>query len=201
MSVTPAVIVEAKDRKLFITMNRPEALNAQNDEMRTQLAEAVARLEADDDLLVAILYGVGGRAFSAGADLKERHFAPVGPIVPEHSRSRWVHFEALRWASKPIIAAIDGWCVGGGLEVANYCDIRIATETSRFGMPEPRTIGATGGPALHQMPRVVPMGEALLMQLTSQPISARRAYEIGLVQRLCPTSTRCSPRRTPSPTR
>jgi enoyl-CoA hydratase/carnithine racemase len=183
----PAVVTEVRDHKLYITLNRPDALNAQNQVLRDGIVEAVQRLENDPDLLVAILYGTGGRAFSAGADLKEPR--PAGPArhpVPEHQRVQWIHFEAVRWASKPIIAAIDGYCLGGGLELANYCDIRVATESSRFGQPEPRTVGGTAGPALHQLVRTIPIGEALLMQLTSQPLDARRAYEIGLVQRLCP---------------
>lgn len=186
MSENPAVVLEANDQKLYIALNRPEVLNAQNDEMRELLVEAIERLESDPTLLVGIVHGVGGRAFSAGADLQERPTAPARPIEPEHRRSMWRHFEAFRWATKPIIAAIDGYCLGGGLELANYCDVRIATESSRFGQPEPRTVGGTAGPALHQLSRSMPIGEALLMQLTSQPMSARRAYEIGLVQRLCP---------------
>jgi enoyl-CoA hydratase/carnithine racemase len=183
----PPVLVEARGRKLYVTLNRPEALNAQNQALRQGLTEAIQRLEDDPDLLVGILYGSGGRAFSAGADLKERQ--PPSPRVhplPEHRRDQWIHFEVVRWASKPIIAAIDGYCLGGGLELANYCDIRIATEGSRFGQPEPRTVGGTAGPALHQLVRTVPIGEALLMQLTSQPMTARRAYEVGLIQRICP---------------
>lgn len=184
----PAVLVEEQNQKLYVTLNRPEALNAQNEEMRDLLVEAIDRLEDDPDLLVAIIHGAGGRAFSAGADLKEvsaqaAERQRTRPL-PEPHRHQWRHFEAFRWASKPLIAAIDGHCVGGGLELANYCDIRLATVGSRFGQPEPRTIGGTGGPALHQLPRTVPIGESLLMQLTSQPMDARRAYELGLVQRL-----------------
>jgi enoyl-CoA hydratase/carnithine racemase len=187
MNDAAPVLAEARDHKLYITLNRPEALNAQNQALREALADAIRRLEDDPDLLVGILGGAGGRAFSAGADLKERRSESTNRYpMPEHRRQEWVHFEAVRWASKPLIAAIDGHCVGGGLELANYCDVRIATEASRFGQPEPRTIGGTAGPALHQLVRTIPLGEALLMQLTSQPMTARRAYEIGLIQRLCP---------------
>ncbi len=180
------VVVEARDHKLYMTLNRPQALNAQNQALRQALTEAIQRLDDDPNLLVGIICGSGGRAFSAGADLKERQDTSSNHPVPEHQRRQWIHFEAVRWASKPLIAAIDGHCLGGGLELANYCDIRIATEASSFGQPEPRTIGGTGGPALHQLVRTIPIGEALLMHLTSQPIPARRAYEIGLIQRLCP---------------
>ena len=181
------VLVEARDHKLYITLNRPEALNAQNQPLREALVAAIERLEGDPDLLVGIIYGAGGRAFSAGADLKEVRSASGSrrPLPEQHDR-QWVHFEAVRWASKPLIAAIDGYCLGGGLELANYCDVRIATEGSRFGQPEPRTVGGPAGPALHQIVRTIPVGEALLMQLTSQPMEAQRAYEIGLIQRLCP---------------
>ena len=181
------VLVEARDHKLYVTLNRPEALNAQNQPLREALVAAIERLDDDADLLVGIISGAGGRAFSAGADLKEvRSASESRHPVPESHRRQWVHFEAVRWASKPLIAAIDGYCLGGGLELANYCDIRIATEASRFGQPEPRTVGGTAGPALHQIVRTIPIGEALLMQLTSQPMEAKRAYQIGLIQRLCP---------------
>lgn len=189
------VLVTAQGGKLYIALNRPEVLNAQNLLLREMVADAVARLDSDPDLRVAIISGVGGRAFSAGADLKDVEAprstrdgsrAPGVPRpIPGQRRPNWVHFEALRWAAKPVIAAIDGYCLGGGLELANYCDIRIATRQSTFGQPEPRNIGATGGPALHQLSRTIPLGEALLMHLTGQPITAQRAYEIGLIQRLC----------------
>ena len=196
----PPVLVERRDRKLYVRYNRPKSLNAQNQPMRDIVTAAIAELEGDPELRVGIITGVGGRAFSAGADLREvardadeggRRAAAAassaGPrTVPEYRRPNWNHFEAARWASKPLIAAIDGYCLGGGLEFANYCDVRIATEASTFGQPEPRTVGGTAGPALHQLIRALPMGEALMMQLTSQPMSASRAYELGLIQRLCP---------------
>lgn len=186
MSGNPAVVVDVRDHKIYIGLNRPEAMNAQNEEMRGLLVDAVERMESDPDVLVGILYGVGGRAFSAGADLKEFQPGSPGRMSPEGHRFGWRHFEAFRWASKPLIASIDGHCLGGGLELANYCDIRIATERSTFGQPEPRTVGGPAGPGLHQLAKLIPLGEALLLQLTSRPMTAQRAYEIGLIQRLCP---------------
>jgi enoyl-CoA hydratase len=146
------------------------------------------------------VYGAGGRAFSAGADMSE--FGPVREAEaaraaadglpprlfppPEHQRISWRHFEAFRWCSKPLIAAIDGYCVGGGLELANYCDLRLATVTSLFGQPEARTTGGGVRPATHQLVRSIPVGEALRILLTARPITAQRAYEIGLIQQVCP---------------
>jgi dehydration protein DpgD len=194
-----AVLIEARNHKLYITLNRPQALNAQNEEMRSLLVEAIERLESTSELLVGIVSGVGERAFSAGADLKEVSSGEgdaLGkqtafgsrPPQAQHRRPQWRHFEAFRWASKPLIAAIDGYCLGGGLELANYCDVRIATEAARFGQPEARTARSAPGPGLHQLARAVPLGEALLILLTSQPMTAQRAHEIGLVQRLVPNA-------------
>jgi enoyl-CoA hydratase/carnithine racemase len=185
------VLVERRDRVLWLTLNRPDVLNAQNQAMRDQLWDAIELLEGDDDLALAIVTGAGGRAFSAGADIKEgrasRERDPgPRPPVPVSQRAAWRHFEAFRRATKPTIAAIDGFALGGGLELAMYCDVRLCTEASLLGQPEPRTVRGPAGPALHLLSRLVPMGEALAMQLTSQPVTGRRAYEIGLVQRLLP---------------
>jgi enoyl-CoA hydratase/carnithine racemase len=174
-----AVLVEARDRKMFITLNRPEVLNAQNDALRIGLVDALDRFEADPDLGVALLFG-NGRAFSAGADLKEVKSEAEG------YRSSNVHFDRLDSCLKPVIACIHGYAVGGGLEVALCCDIRIATEDALLGTPEPRTIRGAPAIAVHRLARMIPMGEALKLMLTSQPITGRRAYDIGLVQELAP---------------
>ena len=151
MSDNLPVVVETRNRKIYIGLNRPEVMNAQNDEMRGLLVDAVERMESDPEVLVGIVHGIGGRAFSSGADLKQIGPGSPGRLRPEGQRPVWRHFEALRWASKPVIAAIDGYCLGGGLELANYCDIRIATERSTFGQPEPRTVGGPAGPGLQQL--------------------------------------------------
>lgn len=182
----PAVLVDRKGSTMTITLNRPQALNAQNQPLRIGLVEAIAQYEADDSLIAAILVGAGGRAFSAGADIKEMNEPSDDPrpvtTFPVSQRENFIHFQALRHAEKPLIAAIDGHAVGGGLEIALYCDVRVCTEQSTFGLPEPRTVGATAGPGLHLLSRSIPFGEAMLMHLTSRPITARRAYEVGLVQ-------------------
>lgn len=191
MSDAEPLIVERRGPKLWLTMNRPEALNAQNQPMRDALVDAIDQLESDPTLSLAVITGAGGKSFSVGADIKENRQPDAVPYadrvpIPVSQRVQWRHFEAFRRATKPVVAAIDGFALGGGLELAMYCDIRLCTEASRLGQPEPRTVGAPAGPALHLLSRSIPLGEALAMQLTSQPISGRRAFDIGLTQRLLP---------------
>jgi enoyl-CoA hydratase/carnithine racemase len=168
--------------KCYISLNRPKAMNALSTDLRADLVSAVHDFDSDARLFACILSGEGGRAFSAGVDLKE-----LASRDTEHgsaARSTAVSAsEALSSCRKPIIAAIDGYCLAGGFELALSCDIRIATTQSTFGLPEVRR-SLLPGPGLHQLPRVVPLGEALLMQLSGSPISAERAYQIGLIQRL-----------------
>ena len=161
-------------------------LNAINRQLEAELDAAIDAFTADDDLRVAIIVGAGGRAFSAGADLKEMaERAATGehegggafPVPTAGSR------RDIRACPKPVIAAIDGHCVAAGLELALGCDIRVATRQSSFGLPEPRR-GLIAGSGLHHLNRMIPLGEALRLQLTGGRIDAERAYQIGLVQEL-----------------
>ena len=184
-----AVKYEKRDRIAFVTLNRPEVLNALNQELFGALSEALQDATKDDDILVVIVTGEGGRAFSAGADLKEMANRDAqgptqGSTQPAAPRGM-SGFDAILNCPKPIIAAIDGYCVAGGLEVSLYCDIRIATEKSRFGLPEPRR-SLLAGPGLHNLSRMIPLGEALWIQLTGAHMTAQRAYDIGLIQALVP---------------
>ena len=169
---------EKRDRTAYITLNRPEVMNAIDIELGQAIAAAVKDAEKDDDILVLIIIGEGGKAFSAGADLKEKSRRDV-----TESTNSWQDADAN--CTKPIIAAIDGHCVGGGLELALRCDIRVATQKSTFGLPEPRR-SMLAGYGLHNLSRMIPLGEALLIQLTGSPITAERAYQIGLIQKLVP---------------
>ena len=178
---TPTIIYEKKDQVAHITLNRPDALNALNREIRVGINEAIIDFRDDPEMLVAIMTGAGGRAFSAGMDLKERARLDTegdfrGP-PPVAGGGSFIDLGVF----KPIIAAIDGFCVAGGLELSLQCDIRIATEKSEFGLPEPRW-NITAGYGLHNLSRMVPLGEALHMQLTGSRISSERAYQIGLIQ-------------------
>jgi crotonobetainyl-CoA hydratase len=166
----------------LVTIDRPEVLNALTPDGYAALHDALDRFDADDGLRVAILTGAGGRSFSVGSDLrvsaaKARAGDDEPMIVSED--------EPPPRRRKPLIAAIDGYCVGGGLEWALQADIRIATARSSFGLPEPRT-GSVAGFGLHVLARLIPPTEALYLQLTGNRIDAERAHRCCLVQELVP---------------
>jgi enoyl-CoA hydratase/carnithine racemase len=180
----PVVRYEVSDRIATITLDRPKAMNALNAEVMQGIVAAVAALEDDDDVLVGIVIGEGGRAFSAGADLKEMASSNAdGPTVRRDPRQGLRAFDALDGCSKPLIAAIDGYCLAGGFELSLMCDIRIATRASVFGLPEPRR-SLLAGPGLVNLSRMIPLGEAMRIQLTGGHVPAERAYQIGLIQGL-----------------
>jgi enoyl-CoA hydratase/carnithine racemase len=164
-----------------ITLNRPESLNAMDTATYREITEALGRLDRDPELRAAIITGAGERAFSAGADLKEMHSRPP-------DASDWRPWRAERWdlglsVSKPLIAAIDGYAVAGGLELALLCDIRLATPSSQFGAPEVKWNLLHGFGAV-RLPAVVGLGNAMMMLLTGEFIDAEEALRIGLVNRI-----------------
>ena len=185
LTPTDTLKYEIDGRKAIITLNRPEAMNALNMEIRNAIGEAIHEYEADDNLLVAIITGEGGRAFSAGADLKEMTQRDQTVGAGAAGGSGLDGFSQLRDCRKPLIAAVDGYCLAGGLEVTVYCDMVVATEQSRFGLPEPRR-SLLAGPGLHNLSRLIPYREAMLLQLTGGHMPAQRAYDVGLIQRLVP---------------
>jgi enoyl-CoA hydratase/carnithine racemase len=180
-----SLLYDTRDGKCFISLNRPEQMNALNRELGQALGEAIEEFEADDDLYVAILSGEGGRAFSAGADIKEMTTYVGTDDDPRRTGSRRGASGSMALGStrKPVIAAIDGYCYAAGCELATMCDIRVATRASRFAIPEVKR-SLIAGPGTIDLPRLIPLGEALLMALTGDPISAERAYQVGFVQRL-----------------
>jgi enoyl-CoA hydratase/carnithine racemase len=185
LDLPETVRYEIRERVCYITIDRPAAMNALSREVIGGIADAVHEFAADDSLLVCVLAGEGGRAFSAGADLKEAAARSAGSdrgsMVPRQGRLG--AYDALETCWKPVIAAIDGYCLAGGLELALMCDIRVATRASSFGLPEPRR-SLLAGPGLNNLSRMIPLGEALRMQLTGSALGAERAYQIGLVQEL-----------------
>ena len=173
-----AVLTEADDGVLLITLNRPDARNAVNAALAAGVAEALDRLDDDDDLKVGILTGAG-KGFSAGMDLKA--FVAGESAFVEHRGFAGI---VQRPPLKPLIAAIEGFAMAGGLEIALACDLIVAARNARLGIPEvKRSLVAAGG-ALLRLPRRMPYNLAMEMALTGDPISAERGAEVGLVNRV-----------------
>ena len=172
---------EVEGAMALLTINRPEKHNAISLATLAELQHSVARAGADDAVRVVTITGAGGRAFASGSDLSEvlhRDFKKaLEPIVQGLA-------DQLERLPKPTIAAIDGICMGGGLEVALGCDLRIATPTSRFATPEGKLGIIPGGGATARLPRIVGRGWGMEMMLMGEPIDAERALSIGLVTRL-----------------
>jgi enoyl-CoA hydratase len=172
------VLTERRDGVLLITLNRADARNAVNLALAEGVAAALDELDADDDLAVGVLAGAG-KGFSAGMDLKA-FVTGERPWVGDRGFAGIVQ----RAARKPLIAAIEGFAMAGGLEIALACDLIVAAKGARLAIPEvKRSLVAAGG-ALLRMPRRIPYGVAMELALTGEPISAERGYEIGLVNRL-----------------
>jgi enoyl-CoA hydratase/carnithine racemase len=174
-----AVDYRKEGRIAIFTINRPEVLNAINAEVSQELNKAMIDFRDDPDLWIAIVTGAGDRAFSAGADI--RGFRP-GPREAEEATER-VRADQI-W--KPFIAAIHGYCLGGGLELALTCDLRIAAENARFGLPEIRVGVIPAGGGMSRLPRFVPRAKAAEILLMGQQIDAQEAYHVGLVNKVVP---------------
>ena len=172
------VLTERRDGVLLITLNRPEARNAVNLALAEGVAAALDELDADGDLAVGVITGAGA-GFCAGMDLKA-FVTGERPWVGDRGFAGIVQ----RASRKPLIAAIEGFAVAGGLEVALACDLIVAAREAKLGIPEvKRSLVAAGG-ALMRLPRRVPYGIAMELALTGDTITAERAYELGLVNRL-----------------
>lgn len=177
------------DGVALLTLNRPEALNALNRELVGALMEALHTIRDDDAIRVGVLTGEG-RAFSAGADLKERAAGgapgPGGGSPASFFAADTGFSFATFDTGKPLIAAIGGHCLAGGLELALTCDIRIAADDSRFGVPEITRGFFPGAGAPQRLPRMIPQALAMEMLLTGDPIDAAGALHAGLVSRVVP---------------
>jgi enoyl-CoA hydratase/carnithine racemase len=171
---------EVEGQVALVTIDRPDSLNALNEAAYARLWELLRAFDSDPARRVAIVTGTGGRAFSVGSDMRQSFWHPA-----EGERMTVTEAYEPPAINKPLIAAIDGYCVGGGLEWALRCDIRVATPSSSFGLPEPRA-GTLAGFGLHMLSRLIPPGEALYLQLTGSRIDAERAYQSCMVQELVP---------------
>lgn len=169
---------ERDDGVAVITLDRPEVLNAMDPDMYAEITELFREIDADADVKVGIVTGAGDRAFSAGADLKLMHGEDAQP-------EGWGPWRPTRWdfgavPAKPLIAAIDGYALAGGLELALVCDLRIATPRSQFGCPEVKWNLLHGFGAL-RLPQVVGLSSAMMLLLTGDFIDAQEALRIGLI--------------------
>ena len=178
MADEPAVLTERRENVLVITLNRPDARNAVNGALAQGVADALDELDGDDALRVGILTGAG-KGFSSGMDLKA-FVAGERPYVEDRGFAGITQ----RSSAKPLIAAIEGFAVAGGFEVALSCDLIVAARGARLGIPEvKRSLVAAAG-ALFRLPRRIPYHLAMELALTGDPIDAERAHELGLVNRL-----------------
>jgi enoyl-CoA hydratase/carnithine racemase len=168
-----------------ITLNRPEVHNAQNDTLRRELYQVFGALATDDDVKVVVITGAGERAFSAGADIRE-FVEPASPTQLRERRKRIDYRSMMDRCSQPIIAAINGFALGGGLELALACDIRIAAENATLGLTEINLAIIPGGGGTQRLPRLIGRGKALEMILTGARISASEALQVGIVERVVP---------------
>lgn len=179
------VIFEKKDGIARITLNRPDRLNAYNIRMRDDLYDVLRAVKDDSEIRVGIIRGAGEKAFCAGADLTEFLTAPP-PVMARQvrwQRDLWGLFLSV---PQPLIAAVHGYVLGSGIEMSLCCDIRLAAENAKFGMPEVGLgiLPAAGG--TQTLPRLVGRGKALEILLADKRLDAREAYEIGLVNQVLP---------------
>lgn len=183
MNAFETIIYEKKGGIAYITLNRPRALNAVNIKMRDELYEVLPAFDDDPEVMIGIIKGAGDKGFSAGADITEFGTAPSQAIARQvrWERDLWGQFMGV---SKPLIAAIHGFALGAGIEMAMCCDIRIASDDARFGLPEVGIgmIPTAGGS--QTMPRLVWPGMCVAPILTGETIGAAGAMRIGLIHRV-----------------
>jgi crotonobetainyl-CoA hydratase len=175
--------VERREKVLTITLNRPEVLNAMNPEGHFELAEVFDLFACDPEMHVAILTGAGDKAFCVGTDLKE--LARTG----DHRKpsSGFCGITTRFNLFKPVIAAVNGLCLGGGSEIVAACDLAIASDRAEFGLVEPRVgLAALGGGALQRLAREIPMKDAMMLVLTGKRITAHEAQRIRLINEVVP---------------
>ncbi len=178
-----SVSYEVSDRIATIVLDRPQALNAFDREQHSAFADACAQFRDDDSAWVAIITGAGDRAFSAGADLRDM----IPALMDEPSKERFELAPTIMrgmYISKPLIAAINGFAFGGGLEVALACDLRIASTNAQMGQPEVGLGLLPGWGGTQRLPRLLGESRAMEIILTGDPLSAERALEIGLVHKV-----------------
>jgi enoyl-CoA hydratase len=183
----PVLLIERRGPVLVLRVNRPDKRNAINFAVKQALTSALDQAASDDRARCIVLTGVGDVAFVAGADIAE--MVDRSPIEQQRAMREARIFDRVAAHPKPVIAAVNGVALGGGLELALACDIRIAAPQARFGQPEVSLGLIPGGGGTQRLPRMVGEGMALKMILTGEQISAEEAHRIGLVQEVVPATT------------
>ena len=184
MSLT-TLLYDVHDGIARITINRPDKLNALNATVIDELADAVGHIESDDAVRGVILTGAGTKAFAAGADIAE--LTEQGPMDGKaRALAGQRAMRRMERCGKPVIAAVNGFALGGGCELAMACHLRVASETARFGQPEVKLGLGPGYGGTVRLPRLVGKGRALELLLTGAMIDAQEAWRIGLVNRVVP---------------
>ena len=173
------VLIDKNGEIGTVTVNRPQQLNSMNSETRSELAEAFTQLGKDDTISVILLTGAPSKAFIAGADIKE--FLKRKMDSQEDLENDWIVTKIISNLTKPVIAMIDGFCLGGGLEIAMACDLRIASDRSKLGQPEINIGIIPGAGGTQRLTRLVGEGRAMEMILTGRMITAEEACNYGIV--------------------
>ena len=183
-------LFEVRDKVAYITLNRPEVRNCLGPFVSWELSQHFDEIERNDDIWVAVITGMGDKAFSAGFDLKFHQVREkmseeeVADLEKKQSETKSL---ITRWYyPKPIIARVNGFALGGGLELAMACDIIIAAEHAELGLPEPKRGLVAAGGGVHRLPRHIGLKQAMGFMLTGRHMSAQRAYELGLVTEVVP---------------
>ena len=185
MSDYETILVEQRDAVTLVTLNRPQALNALNSQVLADLIHAFSVFDADDSQLCAVLTGSGDKAFAAGADIKEMADKPAAEMYAEDFFSGWTD-DFTRAVRKPWIAAVNGFALGGGCEVAMMADFIIASENAKFGQPEIKLGVLPGMGGSQRLTRAVGKSKAMDMCLTGRMMDAAEAERGGLVSRVVP---------------
>jgi len=182
--MSETVLLERQDRVAILTVNRPEKLNALNQQVRDEMLAHLAAIEVDDGLGVVVVTGAGEKSFIAGADIAE--FEGRTPFDQRQAMASPRIFDVMAGFPKPVVAMVNGFCLGGGCELALSCDLRVASERARFGQPEIKLGLIPGGGGTQRLPRQVGLGHAMRLILTGAMIDAAEARAIGLVELVVP---------------
>jgi enoyl-CoA hydratase len=184
IQVSEVILREQEGRVVILTINRPDKLNALNQAVRDEMLRALEEIESDDGVGVVVITGAGEKSFIAGADISE--FEGRSPFDQRDAMRSPRIFDIMAAFPKPVIAMINGFCLGGGCELALSCDLRVASDTARFGQPEINLGLIPGGGGTQRLPHQVGLGNAMRLILTGDMIPAAEAKDIGLIEMVVP---------------